>query len=245
MNNFGKIKTKILAKLTESYSSNNKNEMKEVLKTIKENKDFKEMYLFYEEIENKHFEDKEVAKLYVEELSNVLKNKSKNITEFCNSLDKKLGKIEINENDLYTTVDQLLEDDNLNNIDKKVLAKKKLVDHLLKKKEIKETKNSQYSANENLLHAVLANNFNVLYNNTLNENQKEELKNILSLSNEDLEIKTRELKEDILSKVESMISESKENEFINKLTNVKTEVTSIKPSKLNYFRLSELKNGLN
>ena len=126
MNNFGKIKTKILAKITESYSSNNKNEMKEILKTIKENKDFKEMYLFYEEIENKYFEDKDVAKLYVEELSNILKNKSKNITEFCDSLNKKLGKIEINENDLYTTVDQLLEDDNLNNIEPSFIIRIKI-----------------------------------------------------------------------------------------------------------------------
>jgi hypothetical protein len=245
MNNFGKIKSKILAKLTESYSSNNKNEMKQILKTIKENKDFKEMYLFYEEIENKYFEDREVAKLYVEELSNILKTKSKSITQFCNSLNEKLNNIDISENILYSTIDQLLEEDNLNNIDKKVLAKKKLVDYLLEKKEIKEDKTLQYSTNENLLHAVLANNFNVLYNNSLNETQKEEFKNILSLSNEDLDIKTKELKEDILNKVETIINESKEDELIKKLTNVKMEVDSLKPSKINYFRLSELKNGLN
>ena len=56
MNSFGKIKSKILHKLGESYVSGNKSEMKSILKTIKENKDFKEMYLFYEEIENKHIE---------------------------------------------------------------------------------------------------------------------------------------------------------------------------------------------
>ena len=82
MNNFGKIKTKILRKLMESYSSKNKSEMKSILKIIKENKEFKEMYLFYEEIEEKYFEDKEVAKLYVEELNNILKHKSKNIYEY-------------------------------------------------------------------------------------------------------------------------------------------------------------------
>ena len=100
MNNFGKIKTKILKKLTESYSSQNKTEMKTILKTIKGNKDFTEMYLFYEEIEGKYFEDKDTAKLYVEELNSILKNKSKNISKFCNSLNEKLGDLEINENEL-------------------------------------------------------------------------------------------------------------------------------------------------
>ena len=79
MNKIGVIKTKILKKLTESYSSQNKTEMKSILSTIKENKEFKEMYLFYEEIENKYFEDKEVAKLYVEELNSILKSKSSNL----------------------------------------------------------------------------------------------------------------------------------------------------------------------
>lgn len=60
MSKIGVLKTKILKKLTESYSNQNKSEMKDILKTIKENKDFKELYLFYEEIEDKYFEDKEV-----------------------------------------------------------------------------------------------------------------------------------------------------------------------------------------
>jgi hypothetical protein len=245
MNKIGVIKTKILKKLTESYSSQNKTEMKSILNTIKENKDFKEMYLFYEEVENKYFEDKEVAKLYVEELNSILKSKSTNLQTICNSLDKKLGDVEINENELYTTLDTLLENETLNNIDKKVIAKKKLVEHLTTKKEIKESETSTYSANENLLHTVLANNFNVLYSNTLNESQKEELKNILSMSNDELDNKTTELKESILNQVESILTESKDTDFIIKLNSVKTEVQSMDTSKINYYRLTELKNGLN
>ncbi len=245
MNKIGVIKTKILKKLTESYSSQNKNEMKSILNTIKENKEFKEMYLFYEEIENKYFEDKEVAKLYVEELNSILKSKSSNLQSFCNSLNEKLGEVEINENELYTTLDTLLENETLNNIDKKVIAKKKLVEHLTTKKEIKESEKSTYSANENLLHTVLANNFNVLYSNTLNESQKEELKNILSMSNDELNTKITELKESILTQVETILTESKDVEFNSKLNSVKNEVQSMDTSKINYYRLTELKNGLN
>ena len=101
MNKFGELKTKMLTKLTESYTKENKTEVKDILKTIKENKDFKEMYLFYEEIENKYIEDKETAKLYVEGVSTMLNQESNDLSVFCESLNKKLGNIEITTNELY------------------------------------------------------------------------------------------------------------------------------------------------
>ena len=246
MNKFGVLKSKMLTKLTESYNQKNKKEVKDILNTIKENKEFKEMYLFYEEIENKYFEDKDIAKLYVEEVSSILKNQTKNISEFSKSLDTKIGNVEINENELYTLLDQLSENDNLNNIDKKVIAKKKLVEHLTTKKEIKIAEQSTYTSNENLLHAVLANNFNVLYGNTLSEEQKNELKDILSLSNEELDTKTTELRESILNKVDSILSESSSSNdgLSEKLNKVKGEVQQMDISKYNYYRLVQLKNCL-
>ncbi len=244
MNNFGKLKTKILEKLTESYSSNNKKEMKEILKTIKGNEDFKEMYLFYEEIEMKYFEDKDVAKLFVEELSSVLKNKSKNLNEFCQSLNETLKDVEVSENEVYSVLDQLSEQDTLNNIDKKVVAKKKLFEHLTTKKEVKESEKVLHTNNESLLQAVLVNNFNVLYGNNLSEEQKQTLKDILSMSTEEIETKTNELKESLNSKINTLITESSDSEMKEKLNRVRDEVNGKKPSRLNYHSLIELKNGL-
>lgn len=245
MKKFGVIKTKLLNKLTESYSNENKSEIKSILKEIKENKDFKEMYLFYEEIENKHISDKETAKLYVEGLSTILIQSKENINVFCESLDKKLDNTEVVTNDIYDALDTLTESDKLSNIEKKVIAKKKLVDHLISKKEVNESKDSTLVPNETLLNAVLANNFNVLYSNTLSESQKEELKNILSIPYDELLTKTSELKESVLTKVDSLLTESNDNELKNKLDSVKKEVNGMSPSKYNYYRLTELKNGLN
>jgi hypothetical protein len=245
MKKFGVIKTKLLNKLTESYSNENKSEIKSILKEIKENKDFKEMYLFYEEIENKHISDKETAKLYVEGLSTILIQSKENINVFCESLDKKLNNTEVVTNDIYDALDTLTESDKLSNIEKKVIAKKKLVDYLISKKEVNESKDSTLVPNETLLNAVLANNFNVLYSNTLSESQKEELKNILSIPYDELLTKTSELKESVLSKVDSLLIESSDDIFKNKLDSVKKEVNGMSPSKYNYYRLTELKNGLN
>jgi hypothetical protein len=244
MNKFGVLKSKILKKLTESYSNKNKNEVKDILNTIKENKDFKEMYLFYEEIENKYFDDKEIAKLYVEEIQSVLKDKSEKIASFSKNLNTKLKDVEINENELYSNLDLLVQSENLSNVDKKIIAKKKLVEHLTTKKEIVKKEETQLVENENLLYAVLANNFNVLYNNSLNESQKKELQGILSLTDEDLEVKIGDLKESILGQVGNILSESKDGDLTGKLTKVKDEVNEMKPSKFNYYRLVQLKNGL-
>ena len=245
MKKFGVIKTKLLNKLTESYANENKTEIKNILTTIKENKDFKEMYLFYEEIENKYIEDKETAKLYVEGLSTILIQSKENLNLFCESLNKTLDKSEIVSNDVYDALDTLSESDKLSNIEKKVIAKQKLVNHLTTKKNITESKDSTLVSNETLLNAVLANNFNVLYTNTLSESQKDELKNILNLPYEDLLTKTSELKESILEKVTTLISESNETDLSTKLKAVKDEVTQMYPSRYNYYRLNELKNGLN
>ena len=245
MNKFGIIKSKLLTKLTESYANENKAEIKDILTTIKENKDFKEMYLFYEEIENKYIDDKETAQLFVEGVINILKQQVGDLSNFCTSLNKMINVESINENEVYNSLDVLTENDSLSNIEKKVKAKKKLVEHLTTKKEIKESKDSTLIPNENLLNAVLTNNFNVLYSNTLSEQQKEELKNILSLSQEELLTKTTELKESIINQVSTLISESNETDLSTKLMKVKDEVNEMFPSKLNYYRLTELKNGLN
>ena len=244
MNKFGVIKSKLLTKLTESYANENKAEIKDILTTIKENKDFKEMYLFYEEIENKYIDDKETAQLFVEGVINILKQQMGELSNFCTSLNKMINVETINENEIYNSLDILIENDTLSNIEKKVKAKKKLVEHLTTKKEIKESKDSTLIPNENLLNAVLTNNFNVLYSNTLSEQQKEELKNILSLSHEDILTKTTELKESIINQVSTLISESNETDLSTKLKKVKDEVNEMFPSKLNYYRLTELKNGL-
>ena len=248
MNKFGGIKTKLLNKLTESYAKENKAEIKNILTTIKENKDFKEMYLFYEEIESKTISDKETAKLYVEGLSTYFSQPIgnwSNLNMFCESLNKKLGDEEVTTNELYESLDILSEKDSLSNIEKKVIAKKKLVEHLITKKEITESKETTLVPNETLLNAVLANNFNALYSNTLSESQKEELKNILSISYDDLITKSNELSESVIKQVSTLLSESNDTDLSNKLNAVKDEVSQMSPSRYNYYRLNELKNGLN
>ena len=245
MDKFGVLKSKMLIKLTESYNNKNKKETKNILNTIKENKDFKEMYLFYEDIENMELSLPDSAQLYVETVEPLLIDKSKSIKSVCEKISKIIGDVKYDKNELYECLDIISEKSSLSNLDKKVIAKKKLIEHLTTKKEIKPTEEFAYTMNENLLMAVMSNNFNVLYDNTLNEEEKKELKDILSLKDDEINLKMSEIKESILSIVNNLITESKDDELKNKLNKVIDEVNSSTPSKYNLYKLKELKNGLN
>jgi succinate dehydrogenase flavin-adding protein (antitoxin of CptAB toxin-antitoxin module) len=83
-----------------------------------------------------------------------------------------------------------------------------------------------------------------LYSQNLNEEQKEELKNILSMSDVDLNGSVSELKETVLSKVNNILNEDTETELASKLTSVISEVNSMETTKYNYYRLKQLKDGL-
>lgn len=244
MNKFGVLKTKILQKLTEAYASGNKSEIKEILTAVSKNKDFREMYLFYEEIENKYIEDKESAKMYIDEITSLLQEKTKKITKFSKELEKKLGDVVINENELYSNLDILSQNDTLRNLDKKVNGRMKLIEHLMTKKEIVEETNTSFTVNENFLHNVLTNNFNVLYDNTLNEEQKNELKKILEISENELVNNFNTLKEEVTSKMNKMISEEHNIDLKVKLITSISEVKQMKPTKYNYYKLQQLKNGI-
>lgn len=245
MKKFGTLKGKMLKKLTESFS-NNKNEVRDILKVLKENKDLKELYVLYEDIENKQIEDSDIAKLYVDELSSMLKNKSKDYSSIFESLEKKLEGVESDENEVYNLLDILSESDTLLNIDKKVIAKKKLIDYLKTNKQVTESNKTVYTENENLLLAVLTNNFNVLYNDSLNESEKDELKTILSLTEGELKTKITDIKESIMTDITKILNESSNDiELKTKLDEVKKEIEDMSNSKYNFYRLTQLKNGLN
>jgi hypothetical protein len=244
MKKFGQIKNKFFSKMLESYTTNKKDVTK-LMNIINEDKNFKELYLLYEKVENQYFKDKETAIQYVNELSSSLKGKNKLVSETLKKLDNSIGDIETKYFAVYDSLDSLLEEDNLLNIESKVRAKIDLVEHLTSKKDITESGVPQnFSQNENLLHSVLVNNFNVLYNHILSEEEKEDFKNIVAMSDDDIKTKTEELKENIISKVNNLLSESLEIDFLDKLQNVKDEVIKTTPSKYGYYKLKELKKGL-
>ena len=201
----------------------------------------KEMYSLYEEIETMTFEDKETAQLYVEELSKVLKDKHHDVSKSVFDLNESLKDVVKTDNNLYEWLDTLSSPDRLGNISSKVVAKKNLVEHLTKVKSSDELRVDQ-GVNESLLNSVLANNFNVSYDKTLTEEEKSKLKSILSLSKEEVETKSKELQETIISKLDQLVES--DQDFKSKSDMVRKEVMEMNYSKYNLYRLGDLLEGI-
>lgn len=239
------FKKQILGILTESFYNNDKNKAKNLLKLIVENEKLKDLYLFYEEIEKKYFDDKEIATEYVLALSEQLKGKDSIFRnkKIYDILNEDVNDCEIINEELYSHLDTLLEEDNIRNIDKKIISKKYLVNYLTTKHELEENEDIDVTINENLLNTVLVTNFNTYYDTMLSEEEKTELKSILVLSDEEIDVNFTTIKEEVSTKLNNLINESS-GELKDKLELTKDELYSMKKSKLNYYKLTQLKNGL-
>jgi len=239
---FGHIKNKVLTKLSNSYGKSEfKSNLKNHFKPIMENDTLKEMYSLYEELETKTFDDKDTAVLYVEELSNVLKEKYNDISETLIKMNESLSDVDSKNDKLYECIDSLSSPDKLGNISDKVISKKYLVEHLLTNKTNK-TLVVKNGVNENLLNSVLVNNFNLSYDKTLSEEDRSKLKEILSLDQESLEEKTKTIHESINGRLDDLVNE--DPSFSEKSNLVREEIQSMEISKFNLYRLEDLLDEL-
>jgi len=245
MTNFGELKTKLLTKLTESYTSNKKSEIKDLVKKLKSNKSLVEMYMFYENIENLNITSKDKAKLYVESIEPILIDKMKSLKKEMKEFGKSLKDVVVENTSVYNDLDILSEESNMHNIASKIDARENLINHLIseKKKEVVEPSPIQIE-NHSLLNAVLVNNFNIKYEDFLNEEQKGTFNKIVSMTNDELVLEMNTIKKELNNKLDSLLKESTEDSVVSKLNNVKSEVDKSEVTKYNYYKLIELKNGL-
>jgi hypothetical protein len=66
----------------------------------------------------------------------------------------------------------------------------------------------------------------------------------MSMSNEELINEMSLVRTELNSKIENLLGESTDNEMVEKLKRVKTDVNESEITRYNYYKLTELKNGL-
>jgi len=244
-NQFGTLKNKVLACLVEAYSNNDKEQMKSIISLLKENKDYRELYVFYEEVEGKYFANEDDARQYVNEVIPLLEDKVKNTRSFLPKLNAELPDVEFVTTPLYEEIDVLLAKKRINNIDRKISAQENLIKHLTTpKKEPVIAEDTRVVTNEPLLFATLTNIFNGSFENQLDEEQKTRLKTIMSMSTNEIEENVNELQETILDKVSTLLVEDSNPDLTSKLKLVKEEVENITHTRFNLVKLETLKDGL-
>ena len=141
-------------------------------------------------------------------------------------------------------LDVLSEGNTLLNIETKVSSKQKLISFLMSNKPKHVEQSVEHTSNMSLLNAVLVNNFNNKYSDFMNESEKEMFVKISSLSGKELENEITTLKEAISSKIDTILSESNDGDLSSKLSEVKNQLSETANTKYEYYRLVQLKDGL-
>ena len=237
---FGTINENILNNLEKFYLDQNeevfKKEFNKYIKTIKENKDLKEFYEVYDLFKQVNFDDEVIAKEFVEESVNYLKNFDKTQINKLDAFQE--SEFKCNESTIEYKLDQLIFNENINLKDKVVL-KVNLIKQLTKKNE----KVSDYKSKFKVLHEKINENVSKL-NETQSsilelfiENDNEKINNFYS----DLINETTEIVDNKILKTDDTVVIKKLVEVKQKLTNLKTQ----KPTIEEIENITTLKESLN
>ena len=231
---FGVIKTLVENKLVKSFVDKQLDkDMKFFKNELLENKSFKRLYFIYDTLKENKSLDKETAEYLVDDLSKEVKEIKLN-ESFLKKIEKWTKGV-VKQNN-YTTIDDLIYGDDLKP-EKKSIAKKNIVESLIKKPNVKESK--KVVPISTML--KIANNNIEKTLSELNESEREEVISTLKKKPTKEEFET--IKESTIQKLEKLISESDE-EIKQTLLETKNKIQSTKFDKKEFIKLEQLHKGL-
>jgi succinate dehydrogenase flavin-adding protein (antitoxin of CptAB toxin-antitoxin module) len=90
---------------------------------------------------------------------------------------------------------------------------------------------------------IVTNTFNKEYS-TISEEEKNELKELLSYSKKDIQNKFVELKEDVTNKLNNKLEESEDLEIKEKISQTISKINESQPELITLYKLKQLSEGL-
>jgi len=225
----GKLKTYFENRFVESYQ--NEKEFKKVLKEFNEkvlkNKSISRIYNLYDELTTPQGLKESESLDYINEGLRIINNEIKK---------QKLPSISkhINEN-FYEELDRLIYNNNL--ALSEIVKLKKEVSKVLttKKPQIKESVKIPVSSMVKIANQTLKN-----FIETLDENSKKELFDVLKEDKKSLETSYNEIKENTVSKLLTIKENEKDNNTITKIEETINKIKTEEFSQLNYFKIKKL-----
>jgi hypothetical protein len=225
---FGQIKSLVEKNLIESYS--NQKNFKKTIKEFKENiltdKSLSKLYSLYDQLSTPQGLSESEAKEFLNEGVLLIQETLKK-TKLLNNRSKDFK----NE---YEDIDRLVYGENID-INGRILSKKNIISKLMS-----ENKKSQNVVNLPIKTMVKIGQLKISeYINNLDEDTKKEFIQIISEDSKVLEEKYTILKEDTLSKLNSVMDSEKDLEIKNKISET---IDRIKSEGFNQFNFVKLKN---
>ena len=244
MNKFGQIKSNIESLMTESYGKGSfKNHMKSFKKNIIENEKLAEAYFLYDELSKKKGLSKDIVDDYVNEsietIKNIIVSESKNLKELNMWISENVTKNVTNE---YSDIDTVVYSKSVKNLEKVLECKnniKNLIGQNLENVTVSESLNIPLSS----MLKIATNTFNKEYGN-ISEEDKKELKNLLSLNKSQLSEEISKSKEIVLEKLSEKVTESNDEDLKQKVTQTIERINETKDSLVSLYKLRQLEQGL-
>ena len=247
MKPFSHYKNSIDSILENSFKNTRKfkKNLSVVMGAMKYSKTLREFFTLYNDIETKTFKSEEERKGYINESTNYLKDNKNNLSEVTPILDKIIkDRAELCEdrvNKIYKNIDNIVFNSNVINFGSITESKKYLTENFIDgtKKTITEIKNPK------ILSHIISKNYSEAYDAILTEEEKIILKNTLLMSEDTLKKEFNNVKEVVLSKLTTLISESKNEELSATLVKTKNEISTLNTTKNTYIRVRGLLEDLN
>jgi F0F1-type ATP synthase membrane subunit b/b' len=244
MNKFGQIKSNIESILLESYGKASfKNHMKSFKKNILENKKLSEVYYLYDELTNKKGMGVDIIDDYINEsfdiIKDILKSQESKLKEVNMWVSENITK---SVNNYYSDIDNVVYNTSVKNLEKVLESKNRI------KKNLIEVNNSN-SINEivNLpissMLKIATNTFNREYEN-ISEEEKNELKQFLSLDKKQLVEEIEKSKLAVLEKLEIKLNESSDPELKEKVNQTINKINESEVTLVSLYKLKQLESGL-
>ncbi len=235
----GILKSKVEKKLVDSYKKNALNENLKVFKRlVLENKKISNLFFIYDEMSSKKgFGDKEKANDYINECIKIYENNYNKVSlkewkKLMNWVGETVVENQYNELDIFFNSDIL-------QIENKIESKKIIVENLIQSEDKKTTQ-------VNLPIKTLVNVANTTINKhieKLDEESKKKLKSLFEGDVNDLEKKYVTIKEEVITKLESLKNTS-DNETTNRIEQSIKKIQTEKFDKLNFYKLSTLNESI-
>lgn len=244
MNKFGQIKSNIESLMTKSYGKNSfKTNMKSFKSHIIENEKLAKAYFLYDELSKKKGLSKDIVDDYVNEcvetIKVILTTESTKLKEVNMWVSEGL---KTNSDNNYTNIDTVVYSTSIKNLEKVLECKNTIKKLLGESEEVSKVTESVNIPLSSML-KIATNTFNREYGD-ISEEEKKELKNLLSLSKTELAEEITISKSIVLEKLSEKVNESNDEDLNNRVNETINRINKSEISLTSLYKLKQLEHGL-
>lgn len=244
MNKFGQIKSNIESLLTKSYGKNAfKTNMKSFKSHIIENEKLAEAYFLYDELSKKKGLSKDIVDDYVNECVETIKGTLTTESAKLKEVNMWVSEgLKTDSDNNYTNIDTVVYSTSIKNLEKVLECKntiKKLLGETEEVTKVTESVNIPLSS----MLKIATNTFNREYGD-ISEEEKKELKNLLSLSKTELTEEITLSKGVVLKKLTEKVNESNDEDLNNRVNETINRINESEISLTSLYKLKQLEHGL-